>query len=413
MKAASPHTENRFLLLEQQLRIKEDELNSLLQITQAINSNISSHGLLKLYEDILTKQIGVNRIAVFVEIDEWICTNALGITIEEATAFAKNTLSMFKQLTNLEQIRHPLAAQFKVVVPVYHKNCPLAFTFLGEVDSTKDFTLDEKLNFIQTVSNIIAVAIENKRLFRAQVNQKLMKSELQMAGQMQTMLIPDKLPDDERMSFSGYYSPHQEVGGDFYDYIELNDQESIFCIGDISGKGVAAALLMANFQASVRSYSDQQPSLSTLLEYLNSRVNEITRGEKYITLFLAKFNFTTRKFEYVNAGHNPAILLYDGEMKFLDQGCTILGMFEKLPYVNVQSMKLEKEFIAFCYTDGLTDIENDKNQSLKIEDIISILKINHQLAPNEITNQIISFLNAFKGDRLINDDISMLTCKIY
>ncbi len=413
MKAASPHIENRFQLLEQQLHIKEDELNSLLQITQAINSNISSHGLLKLYEDILIKQIGVNRIAVFVEIDEWICTNALGITIEEATAFAKNTLSMFKQLTNLEQIRHPLAAQFKVVVPVYHKNCPLAFTFLGEVDSTKDFTLDEKLNFIQTVSNIIAVAIENKRLFRAQVNQKLMKSELQMAGQMQTMLIPDKLPDDERMSFSGYYSPHQEVGGDFYDYIELNDQESIFCIGDISGKGVAAALLMANFQASVRSYSDQQPSLNTLLEHLNSRVNEITRGEKYITLFLAKFNFTTRQFEYVNAGHNPAILLYDGEMKFLDQGCTILGMFEKLPYVNVQSMKLEKEFIAFCYTDGLTDIENDKNQSLKIEDIISILKDNHKLAPNEITNQIVAFLNAFKGNRLTNDDISMLTCKIY
>ncbi|MBA2423014.1 MAG: SpoIIE family protein phosphatase [Chitinophagales bacterium] len=412
MKAADIHIDIRLFQLEQQLHLKEDELKSLLQVTQAINSNISTHGLLQLYESILVQQIGVSIMAVFIELDDWVCTNAFGITGQEATAFAKITLPSFKQLTRLDEIGHPLATQFKVVVPVHHKNCPLAYTFLGDVNIEKDFTLDEKLNYIQTVANVIAVALENKRLFRAQVNQKLMKSELEMAGQMQTMLIPGSLPDDDRMSFSGYYSPHQEVGGDYYDYIELNDQESIFCIGDISGKGIAAALLMANFQASVRSYSDQQPALGTLIENLNSRVNEITRGEKYITLFLAKFNFQTREFQYVNAGHNPALLYYEGEIKLLDQGCTILGMFEKLPYVNVQSMKLEKEFIAFCYTDGLTDVENDRNQSLNIEDVISIIKENSQLESSEITGRIVHYLNTFKGNRLINDDISMLSCKI-
>ena len=310
-------------------------------------------------------------------------------------------------------MRNDLSKQFEVVVPVYHKEFPLAFTFLGDIKPDKKFTIDEKLNYIQTISNVIAVANENKKLFRAHMKQKFMKSELEMAGQMQTMLIPGKLPDDERLSISGVYLPHQEVGGDYYDYIELNNDECLFCIGDISGKGIAAALLMANFQASVRSYSEQQPSLSVLIESLNARVNEITKGEKYITFFLAKFNFSTREFQYVNAGHNPAILYHDGQARLLEEGCTILGMFEKLPYVYVQTLKLEKEFVTFCYTDGLTDIENNKKETMDIAHIRQFVEKNHALSPSELNKKMVDDLVEFKGNRLINDDVSILTCKIF
>jgi sigma-B regulation protein RsbU (phosphoserine phosphatase) len=263
------------------------------------------------------------------------------------------------------------------------------------------------------MASVIAVAIENKRLYRAQLNQKVMKSELEMAGRMQTMLIPNNLPDNNRISLSGIYLPHEEVGGDYYDYIELNNDESLFCIGDISGKGMAAALLMANFQASVRSYSEHRPSIGEFIEGLNVRVNEITNGEKYITVFLAKFNFKTRELQYVTAGHNPPLLYHNGEVKLLQEGCTILGMFEKLPYVNVQSMKLPEEFIVFCYTDGLVDVENDRKQSLQISEIISFIEKNHELSPSKLNKKIVDYVVAFKGSRLIHDDISMLTCKIY
>lgn len=413
MKTGSTGTIKKESDLEEQLRVKQQELNSLLQITQAINNNISSHGLLKLYENILVKQIGVGKLAIFIHQEDWVCTNAHGIDLKVAEESVKTSLSKFKQLTRLGNNKNELANHFDVVVPVYHKEFPLAFTFLGQLRADAPFILDEKLNYIQTIASIIAVAIENKKLFRAHMKQKLMKSELEMAGQMQTMLIPGKLPDDERISLAGIYLPHQEVGGDYYDYIQLSADESLFCIGDISGKGVAAALLMANFQASVRSYSEQQPSLHALIESLNARVNEITNGEKYITLFLAKFNFTTRELQYVNAGHNPALLYHQGEIKLLQEGCTILGMFEKLPYVNVQSLKLEHEFITFCYTDGLTDVENDFKETLGTEDIISFIEKNHQLSPSRLNKKIVDYLVAFKGKRLINDDISMLTCKIY
>ncbi|MEO6168292.1 MAG: SpoIIE family protein phosphatase [Chitinophagales bacterium] len=399
--------------LEQELRVKERELNSLLQITQAINNNTSSHGLLRIYESLLVKQIGVGKVAVFIYSEDWVCTNSFGIEMKDAEERIKKYLLSFKQITNLEKTSHALAKYFDVVVPVYHKDTPLAFTLLGDFRSDIHFSLDEKLNYIQTISNIIAVAIENKRLYKAQVKQTMMKSELEMAGQMQTMLIQGKLPDDERISIAGVYLPHQEVGGDYYDYIELNKEECIFCIGDISGKGVAAALLMANFQASVRSYAEQQPSLSALIQSLNARVNEITNGEKYITFFIAKFNFVTRELQYINAGHNPAVLYYDGESRLLQEGCTILGMFEKLPYVNVQTVTLKNKFITFCYTDGLTDIENDQKQALDIKEIISLMEKNATLTPSKLNKKIVDYLVAFKGTRLISDDISMLTCMVH
>ena len=412
MKTAGGIQKKAFVL-EEQLRVRDIELNALLEVTQAINNNISATGLMKLYENILVKQIGVKKLAVFTKTDRWVCTNTYGITPADAEKLIPEFIPGFKQISKLEVGSHSLADHFEVVIPVYHKTIPLAVTFLGGLLPDRQFTLDEKLTYIQTISSVIAVAIENKRLHRAQTNQKLLKSELELAGQMQTMLIPGNLPDDERISIGGVYLPHQEVGGDYYDYIELNENECMFCIGDISGKGIAAALLMANFQASVRSYSGQQISLAALIQNLNSRVNEITKGEKFITLFLAKFNFEKRELQYVNAGHNPAILYHNGKVKQLEEGCTILGMFEKLPYINVQSFTLKEEFIVFCYTDGLTDIENDKRQTLDFAEMINLIGKNLNDTPSEINKKVVDYLIDFKGSRLIDDDISLLTTKVY
>lgn len=413
MKTVPVSVEDHVLQLEKQLRVKERELNSLLQLTQAINNNISSEGLLRFYENILVNQLGIGKVAVFIHSDRWTCTNAFGIQLEDAEDKISKYLPSFLQITRLQNTKHPLAKNFDVVVPVFHKDFPLAFTLLGNFRDEPHFTVDEKLNYIQTMANVIAMAIENKRLHRAQTAQKELKTELELAGQVQTMLIQGKLPDDERISVAGVYLPHQEVGGDYYDYIELSKDEFIFCIGDISGKGVAAALLMANFQASVRSYAEQQPSLKVLIQSLNARVNEITNGEKYITFFIAKYNFATHEFQYVNAGHNPAVLYYDGEARLLQEGCTILGMFEKLPYVNVQSLTLDKRFITFCYTDGLTDIENEERQPLDISDIIAFIEKNNRLSPSGLNKKIVDHLVAFKGKRMISDDISMLTCLVH
>ncbi|MFI5134249.1 MAG: SpoIIE family protein phosphatase [Chitinophagales bacterium] len=398
--------------LKKLLRVRDLQMNSLLQITQAINSNMSARGLMKLFENILAKQLGLRKFALFISNINWMCTNAHGIDRRNAETLAINHLLSFKQISRLDRSNQELSQHFHFVIPVYHKDSPLAFTFLGALNEEHGVE-DDQLNYIQTISSVIAIAIENKKLFRDQVRQRFLKSELELAGQMQNMLIPRKLPDDDRISLAGVYLPHEEVGGDYYDFMELNENECMFCIADISGKGVAAALLMASFQASIRSYAEKIKSLAVMIENLNARVSEITKGEKFITLFLARYNCVTRELEYVNAGHNPAVLYHGGEIRLLHEGCTILGMFDSLPYINVQKLILPEEFITFCYTDGLTDIQNSNSQSFDINHVIEFLQVHRDLNPSEFNKAMVDHIVSFKAGQKISDDISLLTCKVY
>jgi sigma-B regulation protein RsbU (phosphoserine phosphatase) len=406
------HSEQKSQWLEQSLYLKEQQLNSLLQVTQAINSNISVRGLLKLYENLMVKNLGLKKFALFIHNIDWMCTNAHGIDRHKAEDLIMKDLLSFRQITHLKNAPTGLSEQFGIVVPVYLQEIPLAFTFLDSVHEEHG-TVEDQLNYIQTISSVIAVSIENKKLSRLQRKQKFLKAEMELARQMQIMLIPSKLPDNARFSIAGTYLPDQEVGGDYYDYLEINEHEFLFCIADVSGKGVAAALLMASFQASLRSYAEKDYSLQTIIESLNTRMNEITRGEKFITLFLAKYHLVTRELQYVNAGHNPAILFRNGGTKLLHEGCTILGMFEKLPSVHVQKIHLPEEFLLFCYTDGLIDFQNEKNEVFDADRLVSFVRENYLLSPLQFNKALMDYIVLFQGKKMILDDISLLTCKVF
>ena len=135
------------------------------------------------------------------------------------------------------------------------------------------------LNFIQTISSIILVAIENIRLFSESLQQEALKKELELAARMQKILIPDNrtLPWNSCLKVKGFYYPHYEVGGDYYDCIRLSDNETGFCIADVSGKGISAAILMSNFQASLRALFTKDIGLPELLKKLNNIVTQMLR----------------------------------------------------------------------------------------------------------------------------------------
>jgi sigma-B regulation protein RsbU (phosphoserine phosphatase) len=351
--------------------------------------------------------------AVFTQFNNWKCDNCFGVDAQFTKANHKKDLLSFHSITHLKKNKHPFASEFDIVVPVFHKNQPLAYTLLGGISNLKGISLEERLTYIQTISNIIAVAIENKKLFKEQLVQQGLKKELELAGQMQTMLIPEHLPKDERMEMAAVYLPHLDVGGDYYDAFELNEDEYMFCMGDISGQGIAAALLMANFQASLRGLTRKQDSLTDSIRELNTKVNEITRGEKFITLFLAKYNFYTRTLQYVNAGHNPPILITNGEVKLLEEGSTILGMFDRLPSVKSGQVHIENEGFLLCYTDGLTELENEKKQDFGPERLAEFAKENYHKPVEQFNNDLVDYLVTFKGKQLFGDDISVLSCRFF
>ncbi len=399
--------------LEQQLQLKQAQLNSLLGITQAINANEKIQTLFDMYRDLLENGTGVGKMALFVAREgKWQCASFIGEGEKlKGMTFGESRLNKFRRIENLHEKDSSPFASFELVIPVRHKKQPLAFVFLGELEDDED--LHNKVQFITTVTNIVAVAIENKRLFKQQLEQERFKQELRLAGKMQRMLIPDAMPHTAFYEFDAIYQPKLGVGGDYYDILLLDEHKMAFCIGDISGKGVAAALLMANFQAHFHSHLSQRDGLEKLVRNLNEAVIRITRGDKFITFFVAEYDLLQQRLRYVNAGHNPPLMISEGRIKRLDQGCTILGAFPKLKEVDIGEEQIHGETLIMAYTDGLTDLRNEDGDFFDESFGFAFLRKNYQRSVKDFNHLLLHELQTFKGHEEFPDDLTVLTCKIY
>jgi sigma-B regulation protein RsbU (phosphoserine phosphatase) len=199
-------------------------------------------------------------------------------------------LLYYKQITNLTTTLNTSLGQFDVIIPVYHKDRPLAYLIIGDIDEERVGVSPtiKHLHFIQTLANILVVAIENKRLYNQNLHQKVLHKELELASKMQSMLIPThaSLPNNDLIETAAYYLPHFEVGGDYYDIVKLNSHSYGFCVADVSGKEFLQLLLMSNFQANLRALLTEKTSLKDVVVNLNERVMKNANGEKFITFLL-------------------------------------------------------------------------------------------------------------------------------
>lgn len=398
-------------LLERNLYLKTLQIKSLLYITQSINNNVSAEELFGIYQSTLNWELQIKKMALFFKMDEeWKCVSNLEVNQDDFPDNLSPILLKYERMANIDEDETTFLNQFDIIVPVFHKQYPIAYTLIGDLD--KNDNTYEKIQFVTTLTNIIAVAIENKRLFKKQLEQERLKREVELAGEVQTMLIPKELPSNEHWEFDGIYKPHSGVGGDYFDLIKLNEQELIFCIADISGKGVPAAILMANFQANLQVLVRKHINSSTFIRLLNRTVMRITKGDKFITFFIGKYNRETKKLVYINAGHNPPILLQNGEMTLLEKGCTILGSFDKLGKVEVGEIEFDSEAMIVCYTDGLTDLANSSGEYFDIEKLQLFIEEFNHLSPAVFNKQLLKKIEAFKEDTDYPDDVAVLTTKL-
>jgi sigma-B regulation protein RsbU (phosphoserine phosphatase) len=292
-----------------------------------------------------------------------------------------------------------------------HKNTAIAYAFLGGFRDEDD--VYSKVQFVTTITNVIAVAIENKRLFKSQVQQKIVNREVELAAEIQQALVPNRMPSSAAYQLSSIYKPHFAVGGDYYDVVEFPDGKIAFCIADITGKGVSAALLMANFQANFRALVSRRPALEELVRDMNSAVFNVTKGDKFITFFVAKYDSVARTLHYVNAGHTPPILLINGEAIPLKNGCTSLGWLPELPFLELGGVCLTGEAIVFSYTDGLTEVRNSKGEEFGEDNLTDFLLEHATLDAKNINDQLLGHVETFRGREPWPDDITVLTCKFF
>ena len=399
--------------LEHKLSLQQLQINRLLELTQAINNNIKIADLFRIYKDVLTWELRIKKFALYTSFDDnWTCVSHAGIDESLLQCNIDEFFPQFLRPGKVEFPNHKLLSEFSIVIPVLHKKYPIAFTFIGENLAEND-DVYEPVRFVAAITNIIAVAIENKRLFKKQLEQERLKRELELAVQVQNMLIPGNLPMTKEYEFSGVYHPHEGVGGDYYDFIELGDPEMAFCIADISGKGIAAALLMSNFQASLHSLINRKYlSIVEFASLLNERVLKTTKGDKFITFFIARYHKSKRRLRYLNFGHNPPIMIMGNEIHRLDKGCTVLGAFRKLPSVEWGEIILKEDAFFLLYTDGLTDLKNESGDYFDENRVLEFVIENKDLPVNEFNKLLMDRLAVFKGDLGFPDDISFLSGRI-
>ena len=399
------------------LQLTTFKLRSLLNITQAINENLTQKQLLEKYEELLTKDLNIGKVLVFKYADSWRCilkSGEVGASYENINV--KKDLIPINEISFITSSSNILLNDFDIVIPVINKGAPMAFVIIGDIKEGEGVSPTIKhLNFIQTLSNIIIVAIENIRLFKESLKQEALRKELELASKMQNLLIPnlDNLPRNSKIHVTAFYHPHFEVGGDYYDYLELSKDEFGFCISDVSGKGMSAALLMSNFQANLRALFTHEISLAALVEKLNERVMHAADGEKFITLFIGKFNYKTRELEYINAGHNPPILYHKKkkDLLMLNKGCVGIGMLDEIPMIRKGSITIEENTKILCYTDGLIELLDGKGISYATKEIEECLSNNDGIK-NNIDNIIIK-QGITEDSTSIFDDISILGIEIF
>jgi phosphoserine phosphatase RsbU/P len=227
---------------------------------------------------------------------------------------------------------------------------------------------------------------------------------------MQTMLIPnpDQLPNNEKLRVAAFYHPHFEVGGDYYDFIPLNENEVGFCIADVSGKGISAALIMSNLQASLRALFTPEIPLKELATKLNRIVMNNTNGEKFITIFLAKYNYSSHQLKFINAGHIPPMFLdtTDNTVRYLKEGCIGLGMLKDIPAIKEGEVVINSRAKLLCYTDGLIELEDENKVEFGTIEIEKCIILDEKM--DRIIEKIIDRLNHHKGRKSYFDDISII-----
>jgi len=404
---------NELATIQKKLNAKELELNSLLEITQAINSNLPEEALFKIFNFTLRANLNIKKLVLYVFEDKWEVKVHFGTKNDFTKIELPDHILGIEDTRPLEEVEGSEFNEFDFVIPVYHKDKTLAFLFVQGVGNENGESIKVSTTYLQAITNIIIVAIENKRLARRQLRQEAFRKELEIAKDVQRFLFPEVLPYGIRLKIEASYIPHHTVGGDYYDYIPINQNQFLICIADVSGKGIPAAIIMSNFQASLRTLIRQTPNLSEIIEALNFQILDHAKGENFITFFAAIYDHKLKTMVYVNSGHNHPILVdKKNGMRMLDEGSTILGVFHPLPFINEGFITDLDSFLLFLYTDGVTEVSNTKGVEFGVERLQNFVQKNRDMDLKELHKNVLSELDIFRGRNEFNDDITILSCKM-
>ncbi len=401
---------------------KLQELNTLFDLSKVFNQVLDTEKVVRLLTFSLLGQVGVNRYAICLLEHKEMRTVASRIDdVDELARLvpAFSTLDAPRLTEDLARDRVKgegsvllKELELRAVIPMQIQNETKGLIFLGEKLRGGGYTRGD-LEFLYSLGNLAIISIENARLFKEAIEKQKLEDELQLAREIQKGLLPQSIPNVEGYEIAAVNISSQQVGGDYYDVIKKSDHQYVLAIGDVSGKGAPAALLMANIQAALRALAPMNYSISEATGRLNDLTCSSTGHGRFITFFWGELDTEKRLLRYVNAGHNPPFLLSaSGELKRLSEGGLILGVLNTAVPYQESSVELNKGDVLLLFTDGVSEAMNAADEDFTEERLQETFKTHSHLPAPEILTQIRHEVERFSSGIPQSDDLTMLVVKI-
>lgn len=269
----------------------------------------------------------------------------------------------------------------------------------------------EALSLLTVFANIAAIRIEHARLVEVEHAERLLTHDLEQAADIQRSLFPQSPPVLPGLQLAGRSLPCRSVGGDYFDYIPMSDGRIFVVVADVSGKGLAASLLMSSLQARVHALCELQTDVAKLVSRLNHSTKANTPDNKFITGFFAAIDPLTGEMEYANAGHNPPVIArQNGKVELLTAGGPVLGILPNINYVGGRT-KLETGDLLVMYSDGVSEAPNAKDEEFSEEAVAQIAASCLDRSADEVLMEIARQLRAFLGECSPTDDVTMVVAR--
>jgi len=286
---------------------------------------------------------------------------------------------------------------------------------IGIVYSDRIYLLDrysdEDLKLLTLLSNLAAIKIENAKLFEESIEKERMEKELELAAQIQKNFLPKENPECENFEIAGTNIPCHQVGGDYYDFITIDPHRLGIIIADVSGKGVSSSLLMAFLRGALHSEVHPQYKLKEMAAKLNNFVHRSSAINRFITCFFCELNKKSGELRYVNAGHDPPLILNrKKEIHPLESCGLCLGAFPSATYKE-KKVTLSPGDMALLYTDGITESRNKEKKEFDKEGLIKLLRKHSNLPPQKLQEKILDEINSFTAGAEQIDDMTLVIIK--
>ena len=415
-------------LANRDLDAKVQQLNTLFDLSQEFNATVDRDRLVKLLTFALMGQMLVSKHLFLLGLessdgaDGVVDGKAFRVVTSKGLGAEPLDPTMLKQLCAMKEmvlVDEDLPAEWKpfadrglqIAIPIKQKGSTCGVLCLGPKMTGQPYQPDE-VEFLYALGNLAFVSLQNSYLVDQQIEKERLEEEMRLARTIQERLLPQSLPKVAGLDLAAVAIPSREVGGDYYDVVELEGKRFLLAIADVTGKGVPASLLMSNLQAALHSLVPIDISLEDATSNINRVICQNTGYDKFITYFHGIYTIADRTFKYVNAGHNPPMhLRADGTMELLEKGGLLLGVMKGMPYES-ETTRLEPGDVLALFTDGVTEAMSPEEEEYGEERLEALLRAHAGGTARQILDAVREDIRVFTADApILSDDLTMIVVK--